>query len=567
MKTNIRYARTHLRGFRFAFLTAFSAPLFCLTATAEGGAGLRPPMAGAVMWINPIWLIAIVLSISFWFYVTSWAADDSLGIGLNHRFWTSLFLALGWIGALLALFLHPVFFLLLVLGVGGTGVYYLRLRNTHVPLQYQIFKSVLGTPDVRQHQKTAGDVKKASGTGLINDSGKNIQSYLERQPDQSEGVGLLVEILERACYGKASRLRIKPQKGAYVAEILKDGVRNRIDTIDPQLGAKMVAAIVSFCGLADRSKARGELKLSFQEGADTPLKVKGIKSGKRTGLVFSIPLPGSRMYKKELGELGMEEDIIKKLKEFAGTPGSSIILSGPKNSGRTATFYGAISLIDIFMNDVVTFEKHIRATLDQVKQVEVDLGSAGDFEQLLPAILREEPHVLAANGLSNNKVAARLFEYAADGGSMIATLEGPDAAQALTLLAGKVPPELLKKSLKLMTGQRLLRRLCLECREEVTPSPKTLSKLQIDPENPGHWFRAVGCGECLGIGYDGLIGIFEMLVVNDSVGNLLLSGNVTPDAIKKAAGPEAYRTLYRDAVSKVQKGYTTMEEAKRVLNR
>ncbi len=523
----------------------------------------------AMLWVNPFWALPALLSIAGWLYLISWVADDSAGAGLNRHFWSALLLSAGWIGVILIFFLHPIFFVLLSLGVTGITLYYIKLRNMHVPTRYQLLTGLVGAAEPKTPPETSKKAKKISPVkmdNIVNEKGGSMDDYLSDHPEAEDVIELFGYIVERVFRGKGSRFRIRPGKGNYVADATKDGVVEKIEEMSLEHGKMLIRSISMFSGLAGKGKPRSVLGIKSSTGEEVRVGLKGIKTRGGTGLSFSMPSEATEEQKLDLGELGMSPESVKNLKAALADSNSSLIFSGPKRSGLTTTFYAAMSLIDIFTKDVVTFEKSIEGQLNQIKQIEIDLRSGGKFKEILPEVLRDEPHVLAADGPAGKEVTAGLFEFAAGGGSAAETIEAESIGRVLAILRKRVSPELAVKSLKIITNQRLVRRLCPACRQEFEPSPELLEKLKINPEQPGHWFNPVGCEGCLGTGYDGRIGIYGVLNVNEKVRKLFLTGEVMSEKKIKTAGGKDYRSIRRDGIAKVMAGLTTLDEIKRTLN-
>ncbi len=533
---------------------------------ATYNAGRILPESG--LWVNPVWLLTVIIAISFWVYLSAWVADNALGIGLNHHFWTGLFVGVGWAGAILMLFLHPVFAIFSILGFCGLLSYYFTVHNRKVPIQFQILPKFLGTEEAKLDSIPAEEKKQTKGLSktaqFINNKGKEIGDYVEKHPDFEEPLSIICEFLEYVFDKDVEELHVKPGKSSYIVEIKKDSVHSRLEQLDPNDAKIGVAAFARFCGLSSQKNPQTYLKLVMKE-KDTQLSVELLKLQGKASLVFKAPQGEITLHKENLVKLGMQQEIGDMLQTTANTPGASIIVSAPPKSGLTTSLYAVVSLVDIFMNDVVLFENKNEGELDQVKRVEVNLDSPEEFNKALPPILRGEPDILVAGDFKNQQVAEKYLDFAQEDGRIIGAVNGNNAAEVLIRLTKQLPPDKLANTVKAITNQRLMRRLCFECKEEILPSPKLLSKLKIDPEDPGKWFKPVGCDSCLQTGYDGLIGVFEVLFINDDLAEFISSGNISLQIIKKTAPGDSYHSIYKSALEHVKEGVTTLNELKRVL--
>ncbi|MFO8008657.1 MAG: hypothetical protein R6V05_13075, partial [Candidatus Brocadiia bacterium] len=159
-----------------------------------------------------------------------------------------------------------------------------------------------------------------------------------------------------------------------------------------------------------------------------------------------------------------------------------------------------------------------------------------------------------------------LLRFAAEQGKVLAGLHAKSAPGALLALAERTGNvDLVSRAVTCVTCQKLVRRLCPDCRQSVAPNPELLRKLDIDPAEPGEWFAPGGCDACLGTGYRGRIGLFSMLIPVEEVNEALKQQGASAASIRKAAGSAALRTLYQDGLTKVAAGITTLEEVQRVL--
>jgi len=572
-----------------ALLASAAAALFAGEALAQSGSAPAAELLGeGGFYVSPVWLALLIPAVGGWLYLTSWLADDAMGIGMRYRNWTTAFTAAGLVGFALALLVHPA--LVFVMAVGITGLFggYVRIRNARVPADFQILTKIPGMATGKAPPKRGPTPAPSAAAGpavrtapaaaaapqqphvevnLTNQAGKTLADLLASEPAFEEAAGVLGDLIARACAAQAMGLRIEPGEEQFAVLFKLDDMMHPVDTLAPELGPPVIACLARFFHLGGKGKAAGSGTVRLPGGREVALKVRGVKSKAGPAVVISLPDWHKDIYKGGLGVLGMHPAMAQRLEKLIAAANTTILISGPPRSGRTSTFHAALSLIDIFTTDVTTLETRPEHELDQVQRHEVNVGSLEAVQKLLPSILREEPDVIGADELIAPRVAAPLLEFAADGRRLQATTESGSAAEAVEKILHGVQPQLLSRTLACVLNQRLIRKLCEECKEPIEPNPQLLAKLKINPSNPGTWFRPVGCEQCLGAGYSGRTALYEMLIASDAVRKLITAGKASAAAIRKVAGEKGIRTLYQDALLKIQQGVTSLQEVRRVLKK
>lgn len=530
----------------------------------SAGESEAEPQPETGLYLGIIWLFLIIASVLGWLYVVSWVCDDAKGVGMNFRLWVSYLLGAGLFGLLLSILLHGALSLVTVACVAGTFSVYVKHRNRVVPGQFKLFsktaKATAGAPAAAEGETgEEGGPQLTLEVDLLNESGRSLSQFVEGRPELFEAVRAIGDLVTRAVTGSARSMRLEPTGEEHIVRFDLDGVTRNVDAIPSEVGRVAVACVAKFGG-----GSRGRMTALLANGDKVEVTARAVKGKSGAALVVSLPDWTKDIYKGGFAALGMHESMAERVMRAVGTPRCAVLVSSPPDSGRTSTFYAIVSEIDIFTTDVVVLEQTIQHELEQVVRHEVDMASP-EFPALFAGILRDEPHVIAVDELSSAKQGGPLFRYAADDGRLIATIEADNAGQATQRLLLGVDPELVSQTLACVLNQRLLRKLCENCKEPLTPSRRLLEKLQIDPRQQGTWFKSVGCERCLNTGYRGRTAIFEMLLVNDGVRRVIAGGHASADAIRKAAGKSALRTLLQDGILKVRQGVTTIEEVRRVL--
>jgi general secretion pathway protein E len=244
-------------------------------------------------------------------------------------------------------------------------------------------------------------------------------------------------------------------------------------------------------------------------------------------------------------------------------PHGIILVSGPTGSGKTTTLYSALSEINSPEKNILTIEDPIEYELQGIGQTQVNPKIDLTFASVLRAHLRQDPDIILVGETRDKETADNAIQASLTGHLVFSTIHTNDAAGAFTRLIDMgVEPFLVSSSLVAILAQRLVRKLCKHCKQPHTPTSTELADLGLRTL-PGPVFKAVGCEECNQKGYSGRSGIYELLVVDDTVRALVVEGKAT-GVVRKAAIANGLKTLRDDGIRKALEGITSLEEVRRV---
>src|SRR5205823_5746964 len=267
-----------------------------------------------------------------------------------------------------------------------------------------------------------------------------------------------------------------------------------------------------------------------------------------------------------LDELGMGPDALETFRRLAERPHGILLATGPTGSGKTTTLYAALGLRQRSAEKIITVEDPVEYHLEGVTQVPVNAKAGMTFAGALRSILRQDPDVLMVGEMRDGETAAIAVQAALTGHLVFSTLHTNDAASALTRLVDlKVEPYLIAATLEGVLAQRLVRKICPECRARYAPDPGAVALLAQQPVGRVRLERGRGCPACRETGYRGRTGIFELLVVTEDVQRALAKAPPA-GAVRELARAQGMRTLRQDGWAKVQAGVTTVEEVLRVTD-
>ena len=246
-------------------------------------------------------------------------------------------------------------------------------------------------------------------------------------------------------------------------------------------------------------------------------------------------------------------------------PHGIILVTGPTGSGKTTTLYGALSRINTPDLNILTVEDPVEYQLKGIGQMAISPKIGLSFASGLRAFLRQDPDVIMVGEIRDKETAEIAIQASLTGHLVFSTVHTNDAAGAVTRLVDMgVEPFLVASSLTGILAQRLVRRICQDCRQPYVPTAEELKEIGLPADalkraGVAHVYRANGCNNCNRLGYRGRTGIYELLLVDDEVRQLVLK-NVDSGTIKKSALQRGRRTLLDDGGRKVMLGETTIAE-------
>ncbi|MCK4729272.1 MAG: Flp pilus assembly complex ATPase component TadA, partial [Desulfobacterales bacterium] len=268
----------------------------------------------------------------------------------------------------------------------------------------------------------------------------------------------------------------------------------------------------------------------------------------------------------KLSDLGMPENNLKVFDRLIRNPHGIILVTGPTGSGKTTTLYGALSSINTPQINIITVEDPIEYQMDGIAQIQVNPKIDLTFAKGLRSIVRQDPDVILVGEIRDLETAEIAIQSALTGHLVFSTLHTNDSASAVTRLIDMgTEAFLVSSSVIAILAQRLVRVICNDCKEAYTPDRESFQSIGISPEalEGKKLYKGRGCPSCLNTGYMGRKGIFEFMVMDDELKNLILKTS-DANAIKREAVKKGMITIRQDGAQKVLDGITTIEEVFRV---
>ena len=265
-----------------------------------------------------------------------------------------------------------------------------------------------------------------------------------------------------------------------------------------------------------------------------------------------------------LAQLGMSPEDCAALERILGLPHGIVLVTGPTGSGKTTTLYAALSRINDVARKIITIEDPVEYHLRGINQIQVATKAGLTFARGLRSILRHDPDVVLVGEIRDQETADIAVQASLTGHLVFSTLHTNDAPGAVTRLVDMgIEPYLVASSLEAVLAQRLVRLICPGCKEALPSAEVQALRAQIGPDVPHALYRAGGCRECLGTGYRGRTGIFELMLLTEDIRDLILQ-RASAGEVRKLAMHQGMRSLREDGMRHVSLGRSTLEELLRV---
>ena len=396
---------------------------------------------------------------------------------------------------------------------------------------------------------------------LADEASHEPQDLLEAT-DDAPIIRLVNSLLQHAVKERASDIHIEPfEKQIRVRFRIDDVLYEPMKPLPRSLQAS-IASRIKIMAKLDIAEKRlpqdGRIRLKIA-GRDYDVRLSTVPVAFGERLVLRL-LPDSQAL-LDLEKIGFNKEQSRVLERIIRRPNGIFLVTGPTGSGKTTTLHACLSEINDIDKNIITIEEPVEITQKGIGQIEVNPKINLTFAAGLRAVLRQDPNVVLVGEIRDKETADIAIQASLTGHLVLSTLHTNDAASAITRLVDMgVEPFLVGSSLVGVLAQRLVRLLCLECREPYTPSPQELTDAGIEPqEGPVTLYRASGCSSCAHTGYQGRIGIFELMLVEDSI-RAMVSKNVDSKTIKKQAVAQGMGTLRLDGTRKVLRGVTSVAE-------
>jgi type IV pilus assembly protein PilB len=381
--------------------------------------------------------------------------------------------------------------------------------------------------------------------------------------DEGPVIRLVNMIIDEAVHLKASDIHFEPMTDRVRVRYRVDGVCSQRDNIPKSMQASVMTRLKILSGM-DISERRVPQDGRIQRAIDNrkiDFRVSALPGYHGESVVLRILEPES--INIGIQALGLGDEDYKKFIEIIRRPNGIFLVTGPTGSGKSTTLYSALKELNKPDKKIITAEDPVEYNVSGINQCQVKEEIELTFAKILRSMLRQAPNVILVGEIRDSEVADIAIQAALTGHLVFSTLHTNDATSAITRLIDMgVKPFLVASSIQAIMAQRLVRRICTNCKVvDENPDPHYLRLLNIKPDyiKDHPIYKGAGCGKCHNIGYKGRQGIFEILEMNTKLRELAFACSSASE-LRKAAVAGGMRTLLEDGKEKIFKGVTTPAE-------
>jgi type IV pilus assembly protein PilB len=434
--------------------------------------------------------------------------------------------------------------------------------------------ALLRGPDGETSREELQTALSALGTdGLpeeVDVTGGGTDEQVDRSADMADEapiIRIVNVIIQQAIKDRASDIHIEPDRRGVRVRYRVDGVLHEIMKVPKYVHAPLISRvkIMGDMNIAERRLPQdGRIHVRV-EGKEYDLRVSSLPTVFGEKIVCRILDQSSIMI--GLNRLGMLPETQAELESIIVQPNGMILSTGPTGSGKTTTQYSILNKINSVERNIITIEDPVEYQLPGLNQVHVNRKAGLTFANAMRFFLRQDPDIIMVGEIRDLETAEMAIQASLTGHLVLSTLHTNDAPSAVTRLIDMgVEPFLIASSVIGILAQRLGRRICANCKEPYRPPMDALKRIgfPLDSVEEQVFYRGRGCDQCRHTGYRGRMGIFEMMLMNEEIQDLVVRRSPLSE-IKNAALANGMKTLKMDGFEKVVQGTTTVEEVMRVV--
>lgn len=375
-------------------------------------------------------------------------------------------------------------------------------------------------------------------------------------------VRLVNSILSQAVREKASDVHISPEKDYVQVRFRVDGRLHEVPAPQKSMFLPIVSRLKILAGIdiaISRISQDGRFTIKM-DNREINIRASTIPTIYGENLVLRLLDTSAGVY--TLDRLGMSQGDMDKIESMITKPYGMILSTGPTGSGKSTSLYSILKKINEPDINIITLEDPVEFRIEKIRQIQLNRRAGVTFASGLRSILRQDPDVIMVGEIRDGETATIAVQAALTGHRVFSTVHTNDAAGAITrLLDMGIEPFLVSSVMLVSFAQRLVRKICPYCKEPYRPPKEALALWGLDKVKGSNFHRGRACFQCKDTGYKGRTGIFEVLVIDEMVQDMILKRKSAQEITRAAHQVGRLRTLKKDAADKALKGITTLEEA------
>jgi type II secretory ATPase GspE/PulE/Tfp pilus assembly ATPase PilB-like protein len=502
---------------------------------------------------NPVRLVLLVL----WFYLCLYFVQRAQFSPLVPKKYRSTAYVIG-------LFAGPVIFLFLLI------VDTIKKSSKSDSGILQIIKQQVETIITNLGSIKLKLPKKGSTIKLLDSSGRSINEIYGRGSNKKQDSHILditEQVIARALDQRASDILIDPtSESIYKIRLRVDGVLRTTDEFKAEICKAVINSIKAVSGMDISEKRRPQDGAFTAKKGSTNASFRVASAGVLNGEKLSIRILNQQARTFTLADMGLAKKQYLMIQDAIKKPSGMVLMCGPTGSGKTTTMYAMLNEIDRYTRNVITVEDPIEAMLPETSQIEINPKADITFAKALRSILRQDPDVICVGEIRDEETAEIALRASQTGHLVLATIHSQSNATALIrLLDLGVSPLLLSSGLSILVSQRLLRRLCEQCRKPAELNEGLIREFESKKIDHRNIFEANGCRHCHGTGYFGRIAVLDIMPVTDEMKADIADNKAIINELKNKGNKKSRTNMRKEGLKKVSSGITSLEELKRVI--
>jgi type IV pilus assembly protein PilB len=389
----------------------------------------------------------------------------------------------------------------------------------------------------------------------------DLEAVSEEMLEKAPVVKLLNTIIHRAIREGVSDIHVQQEEDVMLVRYRLDGILYQASALPKTLRATLVSRIKVLSGMniaESRAPQDGRFKVKT-EGREYDFRVSTMPTVYGESVVMRVLDKSTAAMK--LGQLGFSENSLNIYQSLIDKPNGIVLITGPTGSGKTTTLYASLNKINSPDVNIITVEDPVEYRLRYIRQTQINVKAGITFASAMRAILRQDPDIVMIGEMRDRETAEIAVQAAMTGHLVFSTLHTNDAPGAVSRLIDMgVEPFLIASSVIGVVAQRLVRGNCKHCTENYVPDEKLLKTIGLQDQSNIKFSKGKGCEYCRNSGYKGRLGLYEILVIDDKVRDLIIKRETPYVIAKMAKETQNFKTLVVDGVDKVEKGLTSVEE-------
>lgn len=441
----------------------------------------------------------------------------------------------------------------------AVGMTVIPVVGTHRDLEYALDLSYRATREVttQVHEFEVADA-------LRRESARASKVSVD---EDAPVVKVVQSVMTQALRDRASDIHIEPAGDRVRVRFRIDGALSDILDLPASIGPGLVSRvkILANMNIVERRRPQDGQISTMIEDRDVDIRVSTTPVMGGEKVVMRLLDKSRPLY--ALPQLGMPPEMAERFKTLLHSPYGMVICAGPTGAGKTTTLYASLGELNSSERNLMTIEDPVEYTFDSINQIQINEQAGVTFATGLRSILRQDPDVILVGEVRDIETARIAVQSALTGHFVLSSLHATEAVSAIhRLLDMGIEPFLIASSVTAVVAQRLLRRSCMSCSENYTPTPEEMTFLQSfgAREPRGGFTRGAGCNFCAKTGYLGRVGVYELLPISDAIRGLVLD-QAPHDKMRETARSEGMRTLQEQAIRLVEDGVTTAAEVMRTI--